>query len=76
MTGLIDANELFHGHMGVFLRRGQTLVAEQFLDGAQVRARTKHMGRKGVSESVRMNFQFLRKPADMMVDNMPDAAAG
>ena len=51
-------------------------MAQQLLDGTQVCSRTEHVGRKSVPESMRMNLQFLRKPADMMVDNMPDAAAG
>ena len=51
-------------------------MAQQFLNGPQVRASAEHVGRKGVPESVRMNLQLLRKPADMMIDNMPDAPAG
>ena len=40
-------------HMGVYLRRGDALVSEHFLDHAQVRTVLDQVGREGVPQGMR-----------------------
>src|SRR5438067_12509371 len=52
MGRVIDAPELLVRQVGVDLRRRETGVAEQLLDGAQVRAALQHVGGEAVPQRV------------------------
>src|SRR5260370_40101943 len=67
---------MLHRELRVALRSGQALVAEQFLNGAQVGALFQHVGPKGMTQSARVNVrrQALRN-GDFFYD-AADAAPG
>lgn len=46
VTGLVNPDELFHGHMGIFLCRRKALVPQQFLDRAKIGTGIEHVRRK------------------------------
>ena len=49
---VVDLFELRGGELGVALGGGESLVAEQFLDGAEVGAFFKEVSAEGVAEGV------------------------
>ena len=53
---VVDLHQLADGGVGVLLRGGEGLVAEQFLDGAKVGAVGEQMRREGVAERMRMEI--------------------
>jgi hypothetical protein len=44
--------------MGIFLSRGQALVAQKFLDDSQVRATAQKMRSEGMAEGMRAYFSL------------------
>ena len=74
MAGLVDSNQLLDGNVRIFLRRGKAFVAQQLLDGAQIRPRAEHMGRKAVPQRMRVNLQSLGELADMMIHEVSHAS--
>jgi len=56
MRLIVDVHHVLDGELGVALRGGQALVAEEFLDGAQVGSLFQHVRAEGVAQGVGMNF--------------------
>jgi hypothetical protein len=56
--------------MGVDLRCSERSVAEQFLNGSQVRATLEKMGRRGVSQPVRAQVSGPRYGGDPVMDHL------
>ena len=55
MRAIIDRDQVGERDLRILLRGGQPGVAEQFLNGAQIRAVSEQVGRVGVTETVRMH---------------------
>ena len=73
MSFVVNVHQLADGGVGVFLRGGKRLVAEEFLNGAQVGAVGQKMRRKGVAQRVWMQVPIHVDEADVFFD---DAAHG
>ena len=73
MGFVVDVHELADGSVGVFLRGGERLVAEEFLDGAEVSAIGEEMGGEGVAERVGVEVPVDVDEANVFFD---DAAYG
>jgi hypothetical protein len=71
---VVDVHQLANRGVGVFLRGREGLVAEEFLNGAQVRPVGKKMGCEGVSEGVRVQVPVYIDEADIFFDNATDGA--
>ena len=56
MKIFMDIAELFVYDVGINLSRGDTTVAKQELNGAQVRAVTEEIGGETMTQSVRCNW--------------------
>src|ERR1700687_5980165 len=76
MRLVVDVHHVLDRELGVALRGRQPLMAEQFLDGAQVRSLFQHVGAEGVTESMRMNFWRQSFGNGDTLDNASDAAGG
>ena len=74
MARLVDADQLLGRDVRVLLRGRQALVSEQFLDGAEIGPRVQHMGRKRVTQCVRMNFHPLGELGDVAIYDIAHAA--
>ena len=74
MAGLINADQLLGRDMRVLLRGRQALVSEQFLDRAEIGPRVQHVGRKSVSQCMRMNIDALGKHRDIAIYDVGHAA--
>jgi len=72
MGFVVDIHKLANGSVRIFLRRGKRLVAEQFLNRAQIRAVGKKMRRKGVAKRVRMQVPIDIHEANVFLDDAPD----
>src|SRR5258705_9374011 len=70
----IHVEQLGHVHVRVALRRRQLDVAEQFLDGAQVRAGLQQMRRKRMPQRVRADAEACAAAADVAGDQALHAA--
>src|SRR6202043_3491198 len=62
--------------LGVFLGSGELRVAEQFLDGPQVRAIAQKMRRVSVAQAVRMDGRVARDHASVKFDDAARTAIG
>ena len=56
MRLIVNVHHVLDRELRVALRGRQALVAEQFLDGAQVRSLFQHVRAEGVTQRMRMNF--------------------
>src|SRR6202140_5429024 len=56
MRLIVNVHHVLDRKLRVALRGRQALVAEQFLDGAQVRSLLQHVGAEGVTQSMGMNL--------------------
>ena len=56
MRLIVDVHHVLDRELRVTLRGRQALMAEQFLDGAQVRSLFQHVGPEGMTQSMRMNL--------------------
>src|SRR5579859_6148272 len=74
MGFVVDVHELADGGVGVFLGGGEGLVAEEFLNGAEVGAIGEKMGCKGVAEGVRMQIPIHVDETDVFFDDAADGA--
>jgi len=72
MRFVVDVHELADGRVSVFLRGGKRLVAEKFLNGAQVGAVGEKMRRKSVAQGVRMQIPIHVDEADVFLDDAAD----
>ena len=57
MRLIVDVHHVLDGELGVALRGGQALVAEEFLDGAQVGSLFQHVRAEGVAQGVWMHIR-------------------
>ena len=73
MGFVVDVHELADGGVGVFLSGGEGLVAEEFLNGAEVGAIGEEMSGEGVAERVRVQVPIHVDETDVFFD---DAAYG
>ena len=71
---VIDFHQLADGGVGVFLRGGERLVAEQFLNGAEVGAVGKEMRGKGVAQRMWMQVPVDVRQAHVFLDDAADGA--
>ena len=81
MGFVVDVHELADGGVGVFLRSRQGLVAQEFLNGAQVRAVGEKMCCKGVPQRVWVQIPIHVYEANVFLDDaangaLREAAAG
>jgi len=81
MGFVVDVHELADGGVRVFLRGGEGLVAEEFLNGAEVGAVGEEMRGEGMAEGVGMQVPVYVDEADVFFDDAADgtlreAAAG
>src|SRR5271167_93651 len=74
MSFIVDVHQLTDGSVGVFLRGGKRLVAEEFLNGAQVSAIGEKMRGKGVAQGMRMQIPIHVDEADIFLDDAADGA--
>lgn len=72
MGFVVDVHELTDGGVGVFLRGGEGLVAEEFLNGAEVGAVSEKMGGEGVTERVRVKIPVYVNEANVFFDDAAD----
>ena len=70
---VVDVHELADGSVRVFLRGGEGLVAEEFLNGAEVGAVGEEMGGEGVTQGVGVQVPVHVDETDVFFD---DAAYG
>ena len=73
---VVDVHELADGGVGVFLRGGERLVAEEFLDGAKVSAIGEKMGGEGVAERVRVKVPVDVDETDIFFDDAANGTLG
>ena len=73
---VINLGQVIDIEMGVFLSGGQADVAQQFLDGAQVRAHLQQMGGERVAQGVRGHGHADAGPQAVHLDRTLDAACG
>ncbi len=81
MGFVVDVHQLADGGVRVFLRGGERLVAEEFLNGAKVGAVGEKMRGKRVAQGVRVQVPIHVDEADVFFDDAADgtlreAAAG
>src|SRR6266568_7902620 len=69
---VVDVHQLADGSMGVFLRRRKRLVAEKFLNSAEVRTVGEQMRRKGVAQRVRMQVTVAVGDVNIFLDDPPN----
>src|SRR2546427_11206531 len=67
---------MFHGELRVSLRGGEALVAEHFLDSAQIGAFLKQMRSERVTQSMRVNVGREAFGDRDLLDDSADAARG
>ena len=81
MSFVVYVHELADGRVGVFLRGGERLVTEEFLNGAQVGAIGEKMGSKRMAQRVRVQVPVHVDETDVFLDDathgtLREAAAG
>ena len=76
MRPVVDLRQLRGGQLRVALRSGETLVAEQFLNSAQVRAFLQQMRSEGVAQRVRMHISRKAAQNGDAFHDAADAARG
>ena len=73
---LVNGLQPLFGHVCVMLSRRKRLMAEKFLNRAQVASRVKEVCREGVPDHVRMDVAIQRGAGDNAVQDHPDGAGG
>ena len=79
MALLVHLQQLFEIQVRVFLCRGQTFMAEEFLYGTQVRSAAEQVGGKGMSQGMRADIAFQCRLLQIALDrtlNRPRAEPG
>src|SRR5207302_8138422 len=76
MCLVVDGENMLHGELGVALGCGQPLVAEHFLNRAQVGAFLQHVGTESVSQSVRVDVGRQTFGDSDLLDDPSYAARG
>src|SRR5579863_7701754 len=76
MSAVVDLGELGGGELGVTLGGGETLVAQQFLDGAEVGAFFEEMLAEGVAQRVRVDVGGQAALDGEALDDAAHAAGG
>lgn len=71
---VVNVHQLADGSVCVFLRGGEGLVAEEFLDGAEVGAVGEKMRGEGVAEGVGMKVPVDVDEANVFFDDAADGA--
>ena len=71
---VVDVHQLADGRMGIFLRGGERLVAEEFLNGAKVGAIGEKMRGESVAQGVRVQVPIHIDEADVFFDDAADGA--
>ena len=71
MSLVVNPKHMFHGQLGVALRRSQAFVPEHFLDGTQICPFFQHVSPERVPQCVRMH---VRRQAFCHCDCFDDAA--
>jgi len=73
---VIDGGELVGGELGIALGGAEALVAEEFLDGAQIRALLKQVGTEGVAQRVGVNVGRKAARNCDVLDDASDTPGG
>ena len=76
MGFVVDVHELANGDVGIFLGGGEGLVAEEFLDGAEVGAIGEQMGSEGVAQGVGVQVPVHVGEANIFLDDAAHGALG
>ena len=76
MGAVVDGGELRGGELGVALGCGEALVAEEFLNGAEVGALFKQVSSECVAQGVRVNVRGKAAQDGDALDDASDAACG
>ena len=74
MGFVVDFHELTDGGMSVFLRRGEGLVAQQFLDSAKIGAVRQKMSGKSMAERMGMQVPIDVGEANVFLDDTSHGA--
>ncbi len=74
MCFVVDVHQLADGGVRVFLRGGKRLVAEEFLNGAEVGAVGEKMRGEGVAQGMRVQVPIYVDEADVFLDDAADGA--
>ena len=76
MGAVVDRGELGGGELSVALGGGETLVAEELLNGAEVGAFFKQVGSEGVAQGVWVDVRGQSAQDGDALDDAADAARG
>src|SRR5690242_1090919 len=76
MGFVVDVHQLADGGVRVFLRGGEGLVAEQFLNGAQIRAIGEQVRGKRVAQGMGVQIPIYVDEADVFLDDAAHGALG
>jgi len=71
---VVDVHQLADGSVGIFLCRRERLVAEKFLNGAEVSSVSQQMRRERVAQRMRMQVPVDIGDANVFFDDSPDGA--
>ena len=74
MIFVVDRLQILLDQLRIDLRGGNVAVAEHLLDGAQISAVFKQMGRKAVAERVRRDILFDVRLFLIEFDDLPEQA--
>ena len=75
MRLIVDFHQAVNSDMGIFLCGREGRVAEQFLNGAQVRTPFQHVGGKSMPQGVRRDILIACQPLHMGVNEAGNTAA-
>ncbi len=76
MSLIVNLQHMLHRKLRVALRGRKPLMAEQFLDGAQVRAFFQHVRSESVAQRVRMHIRRESFRHGDFLDDASDASRG
>ena len=76
MRLVVYVQYMLHGKLGITLRGREALVAEQLLNGPQVRSFFQHVGAESVTQGVRVHIGRESFGHRDLLYNAPHAATG
>jgi len=71
---VVDRHQIRKGHLRVLLRRRQSGVTQEFLNGPEVRAVAEKVGGVGVPETVGVNGRVAGQQSGVEFHDVPDSA--
>ena len=76
MCLVVDLHESLRSNVGIFLGRGEALMAEKFLYPPEVGATTEEMGGEGVAECMRASCSGNASLANLFAHDPADTPRG